>query len=395
MNHVISHISEYLDNALAAQERRAVEQHLEQCKECSARFKELQALRQRLKTAPELTPPESFYQGVLQRIEEDKKPFLAWDWPMTTKALATFGVLMVVVMVAREARRSEPELFAPVSQTAAPEATPAPTAGQGQAVGVPVSAPPPPPANVNSAAVAEAKHAELPMKAKMSETDTLKQKAVRKIENDNEERERQKEAVAGNMKDEKTLELNKASGAPVAASRTASVGGALASNNVLQARDINGPATQGSFAQEQPQMTDKKAAFGALSKSAARSTLDQSTEWKGDSSAITNFKTVIITNDTDWKTLWAQHTQNQVPPPPVPNVDFSRFTVVGVFAGTEHSNDEIKITNIQNGPDSLTISYGWQAPGIAMGNELSLNRQPYDIRLTPKTSLPITFIKEP
>jgi len=369
--HVIHHLSEYLDHALTAQERHAVEKHLEHCKECSVHFKELQHLRQRLKAAPELTPPESFYQGVLEQIERDKKPFLIWDWPMTTKAIATFGVVMVVVMVAREARRSEPELFAPVSPAAAPEAAPA----------APVSvAQPATPVALQSKTLRKA------MGASSVASDEKKGEENKDVDQLASAARARESAPAA----DKALDLSGASGAPVAAASMNNVGGKVA----LQARDINGPATQGSFAEGQ-QLPAKKEISATLSTAPSAAAPAQTTEWKGGSSAIASFRTAVITSDADWKALWAQHQQNQVPPPPAPAVDFSRYTAVAVFEGSKPSSGyAVAITDIETGPETITVNYREQAPAAGTVNATVMT-QPYDIRLIPKTSLPVTFIKQP
>ncbi|NMG08385.1 protease complex subunit PrcB family protein [Brasilonema sp. UFV-L1] len=42
---------------------------------------------------------------------------------------------------------------------------------------------------------------------------------------------------------------------------------------------------------------------------------------------------MVINNSEQWIDLWQQHTYNTEPPPPVPQVDFTRYSVVAVFAG--------------------------------------------------------------
>jgi hypothetical protein len=44
---------------------------------------------------------------------------------------------------------------------------------------------------------------------------------------------------------------------------------------------------------------------------------------------------MVIDNSAQWIDLWQQHTSNTEPPPPVPQVDFTRYSVVAVFAGEQ------------------------------------------------------------
>lgn len=44
---------------------------------------------------------------------------------------------------------------------------------------------------------------------------------------------------------------------------------------------------------------------------------------------------MVIDNSEQWNDLWQQHTCNTEPPPPVPQVDFTRYSVVAVFAGEQ------------------------------------------------------------
>jgi hypothetical protein len=44
---------------------------------------------------------------------------------------------------------------------------------------------------------------------------------------------------------------------------------------------------------------------------------------------------MVIDNSEQWIDLWQQHTSNTEPPPPVPQVDFTRYSVVAVFAGEQ------------------------------------------------------------
>src|SRR5277367_4938959 len=55
--------------------------------------------------------------------KQDKKSFRIQDWPAATKIVAAIGVFIVIIMVAREAWWSEPELLTPASPSGTPEMT--------------------------------------------------------------------------------------------------------------------------------------------------------------------------------------------------------------------------------------------------------------------------------
>jgi hypothetical protein len=44
---------------------------------------------------------------------------------------------------------------------------------------------------------------------------------------------------------------------------------------------------------------------------------------------------MVIDNSERWNDLWQQHTYNTEPPPPVPQVDLTRYSVVAVLAGEQ------------------------------------------------------------
>lgn len=54
-----------------------------------------------------------------------------------------------------------------------------------------------------------------------------------------------------------------------------------------------------------------------------------------NNSGITKADTVIVKDAASWSALWAQHKRNTVPALPEPVVDFNKFMVVAVFAGSK------------------------------------------------------------
>lgn len=54
---------------------------------------------------------------------------------------------------------------------------------------------------------------------------------------------------------------------------------------------------------------------------------------RGIDSGYQSANQMVIDNSEEWIDLWQQHTYNTEPPPPVPQVDFTSYSVVAVFAG--------------------------------------------------------------
>jgi hypothetical protein len=119
------------------------------------------------------------------------------------------------------------------------------------------------------------------------------------------------------------------------------------------------------------------------------------TPWKGATSGITAPRTVAIQSEEEWLALWKEHVAGQVPPLPLPNVNFARYTVVGVFAGNKPTAGfSIVITRIQFKPDGVHVAYHEVAPDPSMA-VADVVTQPFELRIIPHKNLPITFEEVP
>jgi hypothetical protein len=385
--HKLDQLSAYLDDRLSGAVRQAVESHLASCADCRARMQSLKEQRALLKAVPLLTPPESFYKEVLAKVEgRSPRPWFAWTWGVPLKLAASVCILFVIVLATRQKERSTV-----VNQIAAPAAL--------------EKAQKPPVAEMAGDEETKSRRKVSPASAGIIAKDVAMQNKKRA-----ETSQERQQSVLGTKRLDAPFEARKHSAGKVA-------------TPVLQARDPGGAATQGSyfygskaeaprsvlkesrgFAPASPpaaKLSDKKVdrARGAALKfsegsndsALASNASAVAGDWKGAISGITTFRTVAIRTPEEWKALWAEHVQPQIPAPPAPEVDFDRYTLVAVFAGEKPSTGySVAIQRIQFQPDRVIVHYAETAPprDAAVGAALT---QPYEIRLIPKTGLPVQF----
>ena len=97
--------------------------------------------------------------------------------------------------------------------------------------------------------------------------------------------------------------------------------------------------------------------------------IDFTTIARGTDSGYQNASQMAIDNSERWIALWQQHTSNTEPSPPLPQVDFTRYSVVAVFAGEKPTGGySIEIlsaetigSQTQNQP-SLVITVKYRQP---------------------------------
>ncbi len=67
-DHWMERLSEYLDGELPAEERAALEAHVETCEECAAALADLRAVVQRARSLPDRPPAEDLWPGIAARL---------------------------------------------------------------------------------------------------------------------------------------------------------------------------------------------------------------------------------------------------------------------------------------------------------------------------------------
>lgn len=80
---------------------------------------------------------------------------------------------------------------------------------------------------------------------------------------------------------------------------------------------------------------------------------------RGQQSAIEEPREVVIRDAQRWADLWRLH----APGEPMPNVNFTKSMVVGVFLGTRNTGGHaVEITRIEPDADGLVVAYRERRP---------------------------------
>jgi hypothetical protein len=80
---------------------------------------------------------------------------------------------------------------------------------------------------------------------------------------------------------------------------------------------------------------------------------------RGDHSGIDKVREVVVRGAADWKALWRQHAPEQA----APDVDFSKWMVVGVFGGEFNTGGfPVAITAIEREGGRLVVTWRQEQP---------------------------------
>lgn len=118
--------------------------------------------------------------------------------------------------------------------------------------------------------------------------------------------------------------------------------------------------------------------------------IDFSTIARGADSGFHTASLMVIKSGDKWADVWEQHTSDTVPPPPIPQVDFTQHQVVAVFAGERNSSGySVEILTVETRTDNLpslviTVKYHQPQPGIFV---LDVITHPYHIIKIPRIAV--------
>ena len=81
---------------------------------------------------------------------------------------------------------------------------------------------------------------------------------------------------------------------------------------------------------------------------------------QSEQSGVEEARQVVVRTPEEWKALWKAHAPGQ----PVPAVDFTKSTVIGVFLGSRSTAGyRVTITAIETGGASVAVTYREERPG--------------------------------
>ncbi len=112
---------------------------------------------------------------------------------------------------------------------------------------------------------------------------------------------------------------------------------------------------------------------------------------KGAFSAIQEPLQVIVTNQTQWAELWQKHSAQKLPPPPLPEIDFSKETVIFVGLGRKNTGGyAIQVTAIKCGEGKTEVVVATREPKPGGLNLQSLTA-PFHIVAAPRIEGAVAF----
>ncbi len=116
---------------------------------------------------------------------------------------------------------------------------------------------------------------------------------------------------------------------------------------------------------------------------------------RGTDSGYQSASQMVIDNSEQWIDLWQLHTYNTEPPPPVPQVDFTRYSVVAVFAGEKPTSGySVEILSVETSGSqtkeqlAITVQYRQPEAGDFVTEALTY---PYHIIRIPKIDGKVVF----
>jgi hypothetical protein len=114
----------YLDNLLSPEDKRAVEEHLKSCPQCTKVLLQLQKTGKLVDGLAEVEPPPWFKQKIMTRVREeaDKKSFTQkWFYPLRVKipiqVFATVFIVLLAVYIYRAGNEQFKEVLPPQAPT--------------------------------------------------------------------------------------------------------------------------------------------------------------------------------------------------------------------------------------------------------------------------------------
>jgi len=168
-----------------------------------------------------------------------------------------------------------------------------------------------------------------------------------------------------------------------------------------RAAHVGGPADGGRPSPARTGRGGRAAGFlavillGALAPAAAqvpsRMLLPFVTIAAGTTSSIRTPGQFVVRTQADWLALWRRH--GGPTGSAIPQVDFHRDMVVGVFAGEVRGQAAVAIVRISREPDRLVVWYSFRDTRPIPGAESSVPSAPFSIVRLLRSPLPVSFVQ--
>lgn len=114
-------------------------------------------------------------------------------------------------------------------------------------------------------------------------------------------------------------------------------------------------------------------------------------EWRRDDCGVADAQQLIIRTRQEWATLWRTLHRNRIPTPPLPEVDFSRQMVLGVFLGQRPSGGaSIEIASITREKAGLVVEVRTAEPSPDAPRTMALT-QPCHVVVVTAPDAPTRF----
>lgn len=112
---------------------------------------------------------------------------------------------------------------------------------------------------------------------------------------------------------------------------------------------------------------------------------------RGTQTGIRRPLQVVIRSASEWASLWHRHTVITIPPPPVPEIDFSHEMVIGVLTGERRSGGyDVKILEVWRQTDHLLVLYRETTPPTGTLTTEALTH-PHHLIRTERSDLNVIF----
>jgi hypothetical protein len=113
-----------------------------------------------------------------------------------------------------------------------------------------------------------------------------------------------------------------------------------------------------------------------------------STEWSGIAPPLSDeLRTFTISDDGAWRRIWPHLSSD-----PIPDVDFGRYSVVGIIAGKTGNVNDIDIQDIKKSRGGLRVNYRVSAAHNSNDEQVK-SVVPYILRVAPRSGRAAQFIQ--